>query len=165
MPSGPSPAGAKRGASGALRRPVPRGSPARGGGPRVRALSLPAACGRGARGAVVAPSSKRKARRSHGRGCRRVSGGSAGSGREGLPLPARPRARGVRRCRLGPRLRCARQARMASPVPARARPAVFLSLAHTEPPPAAHATAPRLSAPASATSRTQSRQPQPPDKP
>lgn len=90
-------------------------------------------------GAVAAPRSRRKARRSHGHGCRRVSGGSAGLGREGLPLPARPRARGVRRCRLDPRLRCARQARMA-PGQFQPRPAVSFTcthraLPHPHPPP------------------------------
>lgn len=96
------------------------------------------------------------------RGRRRVSGGSAGSGRRGCRF-ARPRACGVRR-QASPRFRCARQARMAAPQPA-AGPsgAVFLSLAHTEPPPAAHATAPRLSA-CVCHLQDQSRQTQPPDK-
>lgn len=101
-------------------RPAPRGSLVRGAealGPRSSPLG--AACGRGAQGrgrAPAAPRRRRKARLGHGHGRRRVSGGSAGSGGEGLPRPARPRAPSSQRRRaLLEQIsggRCAFQARM-----------------------------------------------------
>lgn len=59
--------------------------------PWARALATPAACEGDAQGrgrVAAAPRRRRKARRGHSHGRRRVSGGSAGSGGEGLPRPA-----------------------------------------------------------------------------
>lgn len=126
-------------ASRALRHPVQGGSPARGGGPRVRTLSFPRPVGAAREDAVAAPSSRAEARRSHGHGCRRRSQAEARA-REGAAAPREARARGVRRCRLGPgSAALARQGWR--PVPARARPAVFSFTCTHRAPPAAHATA------------------------
>lgn len=175
VPSGPSLAEAKRGTSQPLPASVSERIFCARPTPWARALATPAACecdAQGRRRVAAATRRRRKARRGHSHGRRRVSGGSAGSGGEGLPRPAeapgsRPPAAPVsagadhRQPLRPPSKDCpgqfqphTRGVAVARPEPTRVCPVVHLSVANSERPP-------RLAAPASATSRTQRRQPAP----
>lgn len=91
VPSGPSLAEAKRGTSQPLPASVSERIFCARPTPWARALATPAACecdAQGRRRVAAATRRRRKARRGHSHSRRRVSGGSAGSGGEGLPRPA-----------------------------------------------------------------------------
>lgn len=106
-------------------------------------------------------------------GLRRKRGlwrGGAAAPRQGPGLPAPCRAPGSWRLpsRDGPPLvnfSPVHARGVVRPEPMRVQLAVHLLVAHTEPPPGSQAPAPKLATPASTTSRTQRRQPQPLSKP
>lgn len=166
-------------------RPASRGSSASGRSPGPRCSPLPRPVGGRAEARAGSGSSRApgKAWRGHDHGRRRVSGGSAGTGGEGLPRPAKAQGSRPPAAPVGAGADHWQPVRLPSsdgalvsfspvhagsvarPEPTRVRLAVHLLVAHTEPPPGSQAPVPRLASPASATSRTQRRQPQPPGKP